>query len=131
MEMELQMLNIAADFAENASQAFSFLKQVKYDIIFLDVVLPDVDGYKICKAIKKEKEIKDTPVLMLTGKSSPFDRVRGKFSGCNDYLTKPTQSATFQKAVKKYLPVQIDPNGTDYQTHLTDREELARLADSS
>ena len=104
MELKLGQLGIAADFAENATQAFDYLDRGAYDLVFLDVVLPDVDGYKICKTIKRDKSKKGMPVVMLTGKSSPFDQVRGRLSGCNTYLTKPVDHRTFQKVIDRYLP---------------------------
>jgi len=103
IEIELKLLGVNADFAESGEDAFMMLDVNTYDIIFLDVVLPGVDGYKICKTIKKNKAKKATPVIMLTSKSSPFDRIRGTFAGCNTYLTKPVSHDSFQKVVKHYL----------------------------
>ena len=103
IEIELKLLGVAADFAESGEDAFNMLDSNSYDIIFLDVVLPGVDGYKICKTIKKNKIKKATPVIMLTSRSSPFDRIRGTFAGCNTYLTKPVSHDSFQKVVKHYL----------------------------
>lgn len=103
VEIELKLLGVAADFAEDSEQAFALIAQHSYDMIFLDVVLPGVDGYKICKSIKKNKAHKSTPVIMLTSKSSPFDRIRGTFAGCNTYLTKPVAHEAFQNVVKRFL----------------------------
>jgi len=104
VELELKSFGIEVDTAESAEQAFEFIKSCPYDLIFLDVVLPGgMDGYQICKTIKKDKAIKKTPVVMLTSKSSPFDRVKGALAGCDTYLTKPVTQASFQKVVKKYL----------------------------
>lgn len=104
VELELERLGIGADVVEDGEQALAYLNSnVRYDIIFLDVVLPDVDGYSICKTIKKDKLHKQTPVIMLTGKGSPFDRVRGKLAGCDIYLTKPVSRESFQATVKQYL----------------------------
>jgi twitching motility two-component system response regulator PilG len=104
IEIELEHLGIAADLAESGEQAIGFLNQSQsYDLIFLDVVLPGVDGYNLCKTIKRDRQRKRTPVIMLTGKGSPFDRVRGKLAGCNTYLTKPVGRERFQTVVKKYL----------------------------
>ena len=104
--LELERLGIEADAAENGEEAFAHLKRpTKYDIIFLDVILPDVDGYSICKAIKKDKHRKQTPVIMLTGKGSPFDRVRGKLAGCDIYLTKPVSRESFQDTVEQYVSI--------------------------
>ncbi|MGE3537013.1 MAG: response regulator [Candidatus Tectimicrobiota bacterium] len=104
LEIELERLGIAAECVETAEQALDLLGPSKgYDVIFLDVMLPGIDGYKLCKTIKRNKIHKHTPVIMLTGKGSPFDRVRGKFAGCNTYLTKPVSREKFQHAVHKYL----------------------------
>jgi twitching motility two-component system response regulator PilG len=105
IEIELEHLGVAADLAETGEQAFELLNQgQKYDLIFLDVVLPGlVDGYNICKTIKRNKQCKGIPVIMLTGKVSPFDRIRGKFAGCNAYLPKPVGRERFRTVVQKYL----------------------------
>lgn len=103
VELELKLLGIQTDTAESGEDAFGLLAQKDYDIIFLDVILPGVDGYQICKTIKKDKARKKTPIIMLTSKSSPFDRVKGALAGCDTYLTKPAKQNSFQKVVKKYL----------------------------
>jgi len=103
IELELKLLGVKVDSVESGEQAFELLELNVYDMIFLDVVLPGMDGYHICKAIKKDKIKKKIPVIMLTSKSSPFDRVRGALAGCNTYLTKPVKQSVFQKTVKKYL----------------------------
>jgi CheY-like chemotaxis protein len=105
IELELELLGIMADFAESGEQACELLTYgTTYDLIFLDVLLPGIDGYKICKTIKKDKLRKRTPVIMLTGKGSMFDHVRGKLAGCDTYLTKPVARERFQGVVKQYLP---------------------------
>ncbi len=103
IELELKLFSIHVDMAESGDQAFALLEDNSYDMIFLDVVLPGIDGYQICKRIKKEKATKKIPVIMLTSKSSPFDRVKGSLAGCDTYLTKPVKQTSFQKVVKKYL----------------------------
>lgn len=103
IELELKLLHIQVHAAESGEQAFELLDRNKYDLIFLDVVLPGIDGYQICKTIKKDKAKKKTPVIMLTSKSSPFDRIKGALAGCDTYLTKPVKQTYFQKIVNKYL----------------------------
>ena len=103
IEMELRLFNIGSDAVESGEQAFELLSQKSYDMIFLDVMLPGIDGYQICRIIKKDKKMKQIPVVMLTSKSSPFDWVKGSLAGCDTYLTKPLKQASFHKAIKKYL----------------------------
>jgi len=90
------------DFAETGEEAFELINGNTYDLIFLDVVLPGVDGYEICKVIKQGKA-KDTPVIMLTGNSSPADRIKGKLAGCDTYLIKPVGEVVFREVVQNYL----------------------------
>jgi twitching motility two-component system response regulator PilG len=105
IELELGLLGIVADCAESGEQAYALLTNgTTYDLIFLDVLLPGIDGYKVCKTIKKDRLRKHTPVIMLTGKGSMFDHVRGKLAGCDTYLTKPVARQRFQDVVKQYLP---------------------------
>lgn len=104
LEIELKMLGVKVELAENGEQALALSRDGKYDIIFLDVVMPGIDGYKVCKTLKKATRYKNTPVIMLTGKSSPFDKVKGTLSGCDTYLTKPLQHEDFQSVARKYIP---------------------------
>lgn len=104
VEMALHMHDIEAACAESAEEAMELLATRHFDVIFLDVVLPgDTDGYQICRSIKKNSVHKGTPVIMLTSKSSPFDRVRGSLAGCDTYLTKPVESKTFSAVLRKHL----------------------------
>ena len=103
LELELQNFVGEVDLAVDGEQAIKLLSAKRYDIVFLDVVLPGMDGYQICRKIKQAKSTKNTPVIMLTGKTSPFDRVRGKLAGCDTYLTKPVDQVKFNKEVQTYL----------------------------
>ena len=103
IELELDIFGVRADFAETGEQAITLLDRKSYDIIFLDVILPGIDGYKVCRTIKKDKLKRDTPVVMLTSKSSPFDKIKGTIAGCDTYLTKPVAHESFKKVIKKYL----------------------------
>lgn len=100
----LKMFGVAADFADTAQKALDLIANNDYDIAFLDVVLPGgADGYQVCKAIKKKRGLKHTAVIMLTGKSSTFDRVRASLAGCDAFLAKPVQNEVFQQTLRRYL----------------------------
>ncbi len=102
MDQVLRPFTERVDFAESGEEAFELINQNDYQIIFLDVVLPGIDGYDICKAIKQGKA-KDTPIIMLTGNSSPADKIKGKLAGCDTYLIKPVGKAIFKEVVSQYL----------------------------
>ena len=103
LEMKLTMMNYQVQLATNGQQAIDLIEKNYYDTVFLDVVMPGVDGYEVCKRIKRDKKTKHIPVIMLTSKSSPFDKVKGKLAGCDSYLTKPVEHEEFQKVVSGYL----------------------------
>jgi len=102
LELELEASNIHVDLAETGETGLDLMGKHFYDIIFLDVMLPGADGYQVCKNIKKNPQRKQTPVVMLTSKSSPFDRVRGSLAGCDTYLTKPVDYQEFKQVLEKY-----------------------------
>ena len=110
LEIELKMLGAKVELAESGEQALELSRNQSYDIIFLDVMMPGIDGYKVCKVLKKDARSKNTPIIMLTGKSSPFDKVKGTLSGCDTYLTKPLQHEEFQNVTRKYLPQTVASN---------------------
>ncbi len=107
IELELRKFGALADLAESGERGLELLGQHQYDLIFLDVVLPGTDGYQVCKEIRKNPKTKQTPVIMLTSKSSPFDRVRGSLVGCSAYLTKPVDYEAFREAVGKYIKMPV------------------------
>jgi len=103
IELELRKVNVLSDKAESGEKALEMLILHRYDLIFLDVILPGTDGYNVCKELRRNPKTKQTPVIMLTSKSSPFDKVRGSLAGCNAYLTKPVDYNSFREAVGKYV----------------------------
>ena len=103
IELGLRLVDVGVDFAESGEQALELFAGKQYDIVFLDVVLPGIDGYQVCRSMRKDRLRKNTPIVMLTGKSSTFDRVKGSLAGCSTYLTKPVENAVFQDVLKKYL----------------------------
>lgn len=104
MEIHLGIFGMAIDFAETGEEALEFVKKKVYDIIFLDLMLPGIDGYQVCKTIKSHKTSKNTPVIMLTGKGGRFDKIRGTMAGASVFLTKPVQQEQLQQTIREILP---------------------------
>lgn len=75
--------------ATDGYEALSKIIDLRPDIIFIDVMMPRLDGYQTCALIKQNHEFKSTPVILLTGKDGLFDRARGRMVGADRYLTKP------------------------------------------
>jgi len=104
MKNKLAAFNFNVDYAESGEQAIGFTGQKSYSCIFLDVVMPGIDGYQVCKLIKSNRSAQKTAVVMLTSKDSPFDKIRGSMSGCDAYLTKPVDEEKLLETISKFLP---------------------------
>jgi two-component system, cell cycle response regulator len=86
----LQAGGFVVSEADSAQNALEVLSKQSFDCVLMDVMMPGIDGYEGCRQIKSMlRGAKSLPVVMLTSKSSPFDRIRGKMAGCDAYLTKP------------------------------------------
>jgi twitching motility two-component system response regulator PilG len=73
------------------------------DLIFIDIMMPRLDGYQVCALIKGNPKFSQTPVVMLSSKDGVFDRARGRIVGSDQYLTKPFTKDEILKAVKSYV----------------------------
>ncbi|MFC2155651.1 response regulator [Acidobacteriota bacterium] len=83
--------NIAA--ATSGKQALDMVEKILPDLILLDIMMPDIDGFQVCEKLKASKRSKDVPVIFLTAKTGTEDIVKGFEVGAVDYLTKPFNSA--------------------------------------
>jgi two-component system cell cycle response regulator len=91
------------DFADSGEGAIEKAGTKQYDLIFLDVMMPGIDGYETCTQLRQKPEYKRTPIIMVSGKTSPLDEVKGVMAGCTTYLTKPIQPEAFQKLSSRML----------------------------
>jgi CheY-like chemotaxis protein len=73
----------------SGKEALQKLDQGGYDLLMLDVIMPEMDGYELCKRIREKEKCKETPVVFLTAKSRDEDRAKGLEAGANLYLSKP------------------------------------------
>jgi twitching motility two-component system response regulator PilG len=88
--------------AENGFEALSKITRHHPDLIFVDIMMPRLDGYQTCAIIKNNAEFRDTPVIMLTSKDGLFDMARGRVVGSDQYLTKPFTREELLGAVKQH-----------------------------
>ena len=88
--------------AVDGFEALAKIAEHKPDIIFVDIMMPRLDGYQTCALIKHNRMFKSTPVIMLSSKDSIFDRARGRIVGSEQYLTKPFTKDDLLIAIKEH-----------------------------
>jgi CheY-like chemotaxis protein len=99
---KLQPYGISPEFASTGEEALYKVSKQHFDMIFLDVMLPGMDGYDVCKMIKKNKDNSLMKVVMLTSKDKTFDKIRGTMAGCDGYLTKPVDELKLRAIIERH-----------------------------
>ena len=89
--------------AEDGFDALSKIADHRPDIVFVDIMMPRLDGYQTCSLIKHNKMFRSTPVIMLSSKDGLFDRARGRMVGSEHYLTKPFTKDELLNAIETHV----------------------------
>ncbi len=101
LELEKLAATVHIDFAGSGEEALAMTEDQRYDFIFLDIMMPGIDGFEACSQMRKRPTMKKVPIIMLSAKTSPMDEVKGVISGCSTYLTKPIVHEEFQKVMQR------------------------------
>lgn len=101
-EMFLRQAGFEVILAEDGFDALSKISDHQPRVIFVDVMMPRLDGYQTCALIKQNPHYRNTPVIMLSSKDGLFDRARGRLAGSDRYLTKPFNKEGLVQAVMDY-----------------------------
>ncbi|NEQ77855.1 MAG: response regulator [Okeania sp. SIO2C9] len=88
---------------QKSTLAVSSLIEIQPDLIFLDIEMPIANGYEICSQLRRVPHLKNTPIVILTGRGSIIDRVRAQFVGCSEFMNKPVNSEKIEAIFHKYL----------------------------
>ena len=90
--------------AVDGFDALAKIADSNHDVIFVDIMMPRLDGYQTCALIKNNPEYANTPVIMLSSKDGLFDKARGRIVGSDEYLTKPFSKKELFEAINRYRP---------------------------
>jgi DNA-binding response OmpR family regulator len=99
--LEMEGFNVLVSY--NGEDALNQARKENPDLILLDLMLPKLDGYKVCRLLKFDERYKHIPILMLTAKTQEKDKLLGKETGADEYITKPFDIDDLMKRVKVYL----------------------------
>ncbi len=99
--LELGGYKVLASY--NGEDALNQARKENPDLILLDIMLPKLDGYKVCRLLKFDEKYKHIPILMMTAKTQEKDKLTGKETGANEYITKPFDMEELTEMIKAYL----------------------------
>ena len=99
--LEMEGFNVLVSY--NGEDALNKARKESPDLIILDLMLPKLDGYKVCRLLKFDEKYKHIPILMLTAKTQEKDKILGMETGADEYITKPFEMDYLMEKVKAYL----------------------------
>ena len=90
-------------YAENGQQGIVMARQEQPDLILLDVMMPDIDGFKVCQYLKENEDTKAIPIMFLTARGADGDLELGRKAGADGFMTKPFQTIEVLKQIERLL----------------------------
>ena len=100
---QLEMEDFDVHIEETGAAGLKMIKNQKPDMVILDIGLPDIDGFELCKTLRNDKITKDYPIIMLTAKGEDRDKIEGLKLGADDYITKPYNADELILRIKNLL----------------------------
>ena len=94
---------LVVDKADSGEIAIKCIEENAPDLILLDVMMPDMDGFTVCRTVRQTETISETPIILLTAKSQPNEKWEGFEAGATDYLIKPTNAEELNRRVSAIL----------------------------
>jgi DNA-binding response OmpR family regulator len=97
--------NVEVLSAGDGEEGLEMIRQHRPQVVFLDIMMPKVNGYEVCRTVKKDPELKDTMIVLLTAKGQEVDRKKGLELGAYDYMTKPFDPDELVELARELLRV--------------------------
>ncbi len=99
----LEKAGFRSDYCQSGEEALQQIPEKQPDLILLDIMMPGMDGFEVCKKLKENPDTRETPIIFLTAKASDEDIVHGFESGAVDYVTKPFKSTELKARVRTHI----------------------------
>lgn len=124
----LENYGYAIHYAVDGPEALAMVKESAPDLIFLDIMMPHMDGYAVCRHLKADRETSEIPVVMVTALTDRDSRLKGLEAGASDFLTKPIDKNELMLRAKNLLQVKEFSDFLKQHNELLEREVLSRTA---
>jgi two-component system, chemotaxis family, response regulator PixG len=111
----------------NSVEAVKILSESKPDLIFLDLIMPKIDGYEVCSQLRKLPDFRRTPIVILTGNDGLIDRVKAKLVGSSGFINKPVKAETIFAIIRKHLKAASEQLTLDAESEIRYRGRPLKL----
>lgn len=96
--------------ARHGLEALARVSEEKPDVVLLDISMPTLDGYEVCKLIKSSRDFKNLPVVLVSSQDGLFDQAKGRFVGCDGYVTKPFTQTQMESVLRDVFSKGLKPD---------------------
>ena len=127
IRFSLEQDGMEVDCAYDGEEALNMAKANEYDMILLDIMLPKMDGFEVCQAIR---EFSDMPIVMLTAKGDDMDKILGLDYGADDYITKPFNILEVKARIKAIMRRTAGPREKKEVSSIVEKGDLRLDCDS-
>ena len=109
LEFSLMMEGYTVLTASNGEDALKVIDQDQPDLVVLDIMMPKLDGYEVCRRLREDERFQSLPVILLSAKGRPVDRETGLAAGADDYITKPFSPRKLLEKIRELLDREENP----------------------
>ena len=103
LEFSLTMEGYSILTASDGEEALRVIESERPDLIVLDIMMPKLDGYEVCRRLRQDEQFQELPVILLSAKGRPIDREAGLQAGADDYITKPFSPRKLLEKIRELL----------------------------
>ncbi len=103
LEFSLTMEGYSVLTASDGEEALRIIEQERPDLVVLDIMMPKLDGYEVCRRLRQDEQFRSLPVILLSAKGRPIDREAGLSAGADDYITKPFSPRKLLEKMRELL----------------------------
>jgi two-component system, OmpR family, alkaline phosphatase synthesis response regulator PhoP len=103
LEFSLTMEGYSVLTASDGEEALRIIEQERPDLVVLDIMMPKLDGYEVCRQLRQDEQFRSLPVILLSAKGRPIDREAGLSAGADDYITKPFSPRKLLEKMRELL----------------------------
>ena len=103
LEFSLTMEGYSILTASNGEEALRVIDSERPDLVVLDIMMPKLDGYEVCRRLRQDEQFQELPVILLSAKGRPIDREAGLQAGADDYITKPFSPRKLLEKIRELL----------------------------